>query len=517
MAVAATSSWWVAAVDLIPASERPYIGGSTNNSALDLLLGYDGLGRILGRESGVAGAGGPGGGPGGAGGFGGLPGLLRLLNDQWAGQIAWLLPAAIVGLGAGLVDPVAGRRAPIRGAPHSCCGARGPWSTPSCSRSWAASSTRTTRWPSRPALAALDRRRPRRAVAGALADGVGGGRARRGRRGDGAARVAAARADAGLLAGRRARRRVRRDRRGASCSSRPPSPTTAGRRRSPGSHSCVGLATMLIGPALYSGETVGRAISGGDPSPGPATGSGQPGGGPGGFGGFGGGLRRATPPARRTALVAWLVAHRGDATWLVAVSSANQAGPLQLASGVPVMAMGGFMGTDPAPTLAQLQADVRDGRLRYVLLGGGPGGGPGGFFGGDGRGNVATERTQWVTDRCTPVTRGLVLALRLRRRGLSRHPTATRALRRLSALRASIPAMTSVPAPRPRSVPLPAAVGPARPRRRRARRRQRRPHRPDVGPPRRARPAEHARRRPHRRRPARGAAWARTSPWSASC
>jgi len=96
------------------------------------------------------------------------------------------------------------------------------------------------------------------------------------------------------------------------------------------------------------------------------------------------------------------VANRGDATWLVAVSSANQAGPLQLATGMPVMAMGGFMGSDPAPTLAELQRYVRDGRLRFVLLGG-LDGGPGGFFGGDGQGNVAGERTVWVTGACTPV------------------------------------------------------------------------------------------------------------------
>jgi hypothetical protein len=86
------------------------------------------------------------------------------------------------------------------------------------------------------------------------------------------------------------------------------------------------------------------------------------------------------------------------------VSAANQAGPLQLASGVPVRAMGGFMGSDPAPTLEQLQGYIRDGRLRYVLVGGTGGfGGPGGFFGGDGQGNVAGERTQWVTSACTPV------------------------------------------------------------------------------------------------------------------
>ena len=66
------------------------------------------------------------------------------------------------------------------------------------------------------------------------------------------------------------------------------------------------------------------------------------------------------------------------------------------------MAMGGFMGSDPAPTLAELQGYVRDGGLRFVLLGDREGG-PGGFFGGDGQGSVAGERTAWVTAACTPV------------------------------------------------------------------------------------------------------------------
>ena len=66
------------------------------------------------------------------------------------------------------------------------------------------------------------------------------------------------------------------------------------------------------------------------------------------------------------------------------------------------MAMGGFMGTDPAPTLVQLQADVHDGRLRYVLLGG-PGGGPAAFLGAGGRAGVASARTRWVADTCRPV------------------------------------------------------------------------------------------------------------------
>lgn len=44
------------------------------------------------------------------------------------------------------------------------------------------------------------------------------------------------------------------------------------------------------------------------------------------------------------------------ATWIVAVSGAQSAASIELATGAPVMAMGGFSGTDAAPTLDQLQA-----------------------------------------------------------------------------------------------------------------------------------------------------------------
>ena len=60
--MAVTGLWWPVLVDLMPASSRPYIGGSTGNSVLELALGYNGLGRITGNESGL-GAGGPGGRP----------------------------------------------------------------------------------------------------------------------------------------------------------------------------------------------------------------------------------------------------------------------------------------------------------------------------------------------------------------------------------------------------------------------------------------------------------------------
>ncbi|WHT17689.1 glycosyltransferase family 39 protein [Crossiella sp. CA-258035] len=104
--VVASSFWWVAVVDLWP-GEKPYIGGSADGSALDLVLGYNGLGRIFGRGGGGGGGGGmpP---PGvevpsgavmmGGGAFGGTAGPLRMFNEQNGGQISWLLPLCAVAL-----------------------------------------------------------------------------------------------------------------------------------------------------------------------------------------------------------------------------------------------------------------------------------------------------------------------------------------------------------------------------------------------------------------------------------
>ena len=92
----AAAGWWVAIVELVPASARPYIGGSQTNSVLELTLGYNGLGRITGDEVGSVGGG------GGQGGGWGETGLLRLFNAENGGQIAWLLPAALILLVAGL-------------------------------------------------------------------------------------------------------------------------------------------------------------------------------------------------------------------------------------------------------------------------------------------------------------------------------------------------------------------------------------------------------------------------------
>ncbi|MFJ3302536.1 ArnT family glycosyltransferase [Streptomyces sp. NPDC086549] len=94
--LAVFSFWWAVAVSLVPASDRPYIGGSTDGSAWDLIMGYDGLGRVFGGE-------GNGGGGGGGGGFSGTAGLGRMFNDILGGQISWLLPFSAIALIGGLV------------------------------------------------------------------------------------------------------------------------------------------------------------------------------------------------------------------------------------------------------------------------------------------------------------------------------------------------------------------------------------------------------------------------------
>ncbi|MCL6671369.1 ArnT family glycosyltransferase, partial [Streptomyces panaciradicis] len=96
LVLAVSSFWWAIAVSLVPAADRPYIGGSTDGSAWDLIMGYDGLGRVFGGE-------GNGGGGGGGGGFSGSAGLGRMFNDILGGQISWLLPFSAIALVGGLV------------------------------------------------------------------------------------------------------------------------------------------------------------------------------------------------------------------------------------------------------------------------------------------------------------------------------------------------------------------------------------------------------------------------------
>ena len=94
------AGWWILAAQLTPAADRPYFGGSTNNNILQLAIGYNGLGRLTGDETGSVGPGGGGGGGGQGASFGGATGLFRLFHAEFGGQISWLLPAALISLAA---------------------------------------------------------------------------------------------------------------------------------------------------------------------------------------------------------------------------------------------------------------------------------------------------------------------------------------------------------------------------------------------------------------------------------
>ena len=141
----------------------------------------------------------------------------------------------------------------------------------------------------------------------------------------------------------------------------------------------LGMAILLAGPATYAIDTMQTGYSSGDPAAGPTGG---------GFGGGAGGPGAASTDA---ALVSYLLANQDGATWIVATTSAQEAGSLELAAGQPVMAMGGFNGGDPAPTLQEFKQLVAEGKIRYVLVSGRGG------FGGPGRGSSSVSAIdQWA-------------------------------------------------------------------------------------------------------------------------
>ena len=84
------AGWWVAAVVLTPAADRPYVGGSQDNSILNLIFGYNGFGRLTGNETGSVGGGRV------AGSMWGPTGITRLFNAEFGNMMSWLLPGALV-------------------------------------------------------------------------------------------------------------------------------------------------------------------------------------------------------------------------------------------------------------------------------------------------------------------------------------------------------------------------------------------------------------------------------------
>ncbi len=444
------AGWWVAIVELMPASARPYIGGSQTNSVLDLAFGYNGFGRITGEEVGSVG-GGRGGPAGGGVGMWGETGLTRMFNADNGGQVSWLLPAALVLLCAGLV--LAGRAvrtdrtragfilwggwllgtgitfslmagifhayydvalAPAIGAlvgmGVTVLWRRGDrpamltlaavlavtaiWASVLLGRSadflpWLAPTVLVVGIGAAIVLAAVQlgaRSMPRLATTALLAAGIGAGLA-------GPAAYALDTTSA--------------DHNGAIPSA---GPAVAGARGFPGGGPGRGPGAFPGGGGgAFPGGGQGGFPGGGAgafPGGGPGRGPGAvPGGGPGagafpggggGRGGGAGGLLNAAAPNSEV-----VAALNGDAdryTWVAATIGSNNAAGLQLATGRSVMPIGGFNGSDPSPTLSQFQEYVAQGRIHYFVGGDG--------FNANGGSRAAQEIAAWVSQNFTAATIG---------------------------------------------------------------------------------------------------------------
>jgi hypothetical protein len=150
----------------------------------------------------------------------------------------------------------------------------------------------------------------------------------------------------------------------------------------------LAAASLLAAPAAFALSTSTGSSSGPIPSAGPSGGGLPGGGGPGGS------------TAASGALIGYLEANREGAEYLVAAFGSQASAPIIIASGQPVITIGGFNGGDPAPTLAQFEQLVAQHKVRYILIGGG------GFGGSPNRGGAGSGNTsisQWVTTNGTQV------------------------------------------------------------------------------------------------------------------
>jgi 4-amino-4-deoxy-L-arabinose transferase-like glycosyltransferase len=441
LAVLVAGGWWVAAVALTPAADRPYVGGSQNNSILNLIFGYNGFGRLSGNESGSVG------GSGTAGSMWGPTGFTRLFNPSFGNMMSWLLPGALL-MGAVLLvvtwraKRTDGERAALLLFGGALVGtglvislAQGiihPYYTVALAAPLAglvgigtmALWQRRATWVGRVGLAA------------GLAVTTAWAFVLLGRTSDWfpflrfVVLVAGALGVVAILA-------------------------LPWLRQTPklaiGLVAVLGLGAALAAPLFSTVATAATPHSGAIPSvtPSPSAGFGGPGGGggfpggggrrafgrPGGFpgaggapggggipaagglpgGGFGGGgfgrpgrglgaggggagsiLSSSSPGSALTTLL------KSDAsryTWVAATVNSNSAAGYQLASDDPVMAIGGFNGTDPDPSLAQFEKDVAQGKIHYFIAGGGGGG-----FGRGGSSDDSSKITTWVEDHFTAKT-----------------------------------------------------------------------------------------------------------------
>ncbi len=420
-----SAGWWVAIVELIPASMRPYIGGSQDNSFLSVTFGYNGLGRLSGSEVGSVGGGqrGPG---------SGTESITRLFTQTIGGQISWLLPTAALLLIAGLAFRGRRPRTDLRRAAYVVWGgwllvtglvfslmagifheyytvALAPAIAALVGMGACEAWDRRTHWAGRGVLAA----------AAGTAAGMGFWLLGRTTAYGGWLRWSV------LVVGFAAALLL-------LLTDRLPRFATA---------VTVGgaVAAALAGPTAYAVTTVTTPHTGSIVTAGPNTGGpggmgrggvpgggmprgGFPGGAPGGLaggmpggmppGGFPGGsdqtggrggangmgglLNASTPSAE---VVAALRAEASSYRWAAATVGSQNAAGLQLGSGEPVMPIGGFNGSDPSPTLDEFKGYVASGDIHYFM-------GGGGFRGQNGGGNSGNEISSWVQANFTQVSIG---------------------------------------------------------------------------------------------------------------
>jgi 4-amino-4-deoxy-L-arabinose transferase-like glycosyltransferase len=432
LAMLVALGWWLSIVELVPASWRPYIGGSQTNSILELTFGYNGFGRITGDEVGSVTGGGP---AQASGGMWGATGLTRLFNAENGGQVSWLLPAALILLVVGLAF--------TRGLPRTDRTRAGflLWG------GWLVVTALTFSL-----MAGIFHPYYSVALAPAIGGVVGMGVTTAWRRRDKAGMLTLAAVIAvtaiwsAVLLGRSSAWLpwltplvliVGLGAAAVLVAAQYAQRVTVPRAATIGLL-VAGLGAGLAGQAAYAFDTAATPHNGAIPSAGPAVSAGFGRGGPGNFpgrgqlpgtgqfpgngqfpgrsrnggsgnnggfavppgfngsggfggrtgaGGPGGGLLDATAPGAD--LVAVLTANADRYTWVAATVGANNAAGYQLATQRPVMPIGGFNGSDPSPTLEQFQHDVAAGRIHYFIGGGG--------FRSNGGSSAPQQIEQWVS------------------------------------------------------------------------------------------------------------------------
>ncbi len=395
-AVTAVSTfWWSVLVWLTPAAHRPWVGSTNDNNIWSLIFGYNGFGRLLGSGGGPGkapgggvaqmgqaaatatqsavqpadhtatqaasmtpptggGMGGHGGGPGGVG-FGGETGVLRIFNESFGPNIAWLLVIAVIG--GGLVLWLL-RRAPRHNKERvgvllwlgwllihviifsMTSGTIHPYYVVAMAPSVAALVGIGT-----PYLWQAYTRRTKLAwlvpltillttIIGVIMLGysntwpwltwlviITGGAA----------------AVMTLV------------------------PLVTLPRWYVRTALVIAVLAGMAAPVAFSLSTIATAHSGSIPTAGPGATAMS-------------GTNNESAQAE-AALVSYLVSHQQNATWLAAVNSANESAPIQLSTGKAVMAVGGFNGSDSTLTLEQFKQLVRQGSVRYYVVSQhGPGG-----------------------------------------------------------------------------------------------------------------------------------------------